>query len=494
MRRGFARRPAQAAAAALIAAASAACKTVGPDYAQPAAEVPPTFSEATTAAAPGDLSHWWTAFDDPLLSQLVETALAQNLDLEQAVSRIREARQREIVAGAKDEPQVAAQAQASRQRISENAIPVLPGAGGPGSVFGLPGSEFNTFRLGLDASWEIDLFGGTRRAVEAAKARTGAAEYTAEDLRVSLAAEVARNYLALRSAQLRQVIAQREFERQGQVLGIAASKADAGFTSRLEVEQQTAQWQLSSAKIPALTAQQKAHIHALGVLTGQAPGTLERELSFPAPLPQAAPPPPGVPSELLRRRPDVRAAERRVAAATADIGVATADLYPRFSLTAQPAMVSNELGDLLDWGSRSYSIGAGLLWPFLNGGTVRANIAIANERQAQALLAYRQEILRALQDVEDALSRYAADEARLVELQAAVKAAREARIIAGYRYRGGVADYTPALLAEQQQIAAEDALAEAELARAQDVVALVRALGGGWSGQVGDVTPKEASQ
>jgi outer membrane protein, multidrug efflux system len=473
-----------AGAAALLAA----CKTVGPDYADPKVEVPPTFSEATTAAAPADLSRWWTAFDDPLLAKLVETALARNLDLEQAVSRIREARQREIIAGAGDDPQVAAQAQANRSRISENAIPLPPGSGPPGSPFGFLGAEFNTFRLGLDASWEIDLFGGTRRAVEAARARTEAAEYTAEDLRVSLAAEVARNYLTLRSAQLRQVIAQREFERQGQVLAIATSKADAGFTSRLEAEQQAAQRRLSSAKIPALVAQQKSHIHALGVLTGQAPGELERELSYPAPLPQAAPPPPGVPSQLLRRRPDVRAAERKVAAATADIGVATADLYPRFSLTAQPAMVSNELGDLLDWGSRSYSIGAGLLWPLLNGGTVRANIAAADERQTQALLAYRQQILRALQDVEDALSRFTADEARLAELQAAVRSAREARIIAGYRYRGGVADYTPVLLAEQQQIAAEDELAQAELARAQDVVALVKALGGGWSGQAGDVS------
>ena len=485
------RRAPVAAGAALLLAA---CKTVGPDYAAPAVDIPPTYAEATTAAAPGDLSRWWTAFDDPLLTQLVETALAQNLDLEQAVSRIREARQREIVAGAADNPQVAARVDASRSRISENAIPLPPGSAPPGSTFGFLGSEFNTFRLGLDASWEIDIFGGTRRAVEAAKARTETATYTAEDLRVSLAAEVARNYLALRSAQLRQVIAQREFERQGQVLAIAASKADAGFTSRLEVQQQTAQRQLSSARIPALTAQQKAHIHALGVLTGQPPGALSRELSFPAPLPEAAAPPPGVPSELLRRRPDVRAAERKVAAATAEIGVATADLYPRFSLTAQPALVSNELGDLLDWGSRSYSIGAGLLWPFLNGGTVRANIAIANERQGQALLAYRQQILRALQDVEDALSRYAADEARLAELQAAVKAAREARVIAGYRYRGGIADYTPVLLAEQQQIAAEDELAQAELARAQDVVALVRALGGGWSGQAGEVKPMETSQ
>lgn len=466
----------------------AACKTVGPDYQAPRVETPPTYAEATTAAAPGDLSRWWSRFNDPLLTRLVETALAQNLDLEQAVSRIREARRLEAVAGARDEPQLSGQGQASRNRISENAIPLPPGSGPPGGVFGLPGSEFNTFRIGLDASWEIDLFGGTRRTVEAAKARTEAAEWTAQDLRVSLAAEVARAYLALRSAQLRQLIAQRDFERQASLQAIATARADTGFTSRLEVEQQTAQRQLSAARIPALQAQQKALVHALGVLTGQAPGALSGGLSHPAPLPQAAPPPPGVPSDLLRRRPDVRAAERRVAAATAEIGVATADLYPRLSLTAQPAMVSTELSSLLDWGSRSYSIGAGLVWPLLNGGRVKAQIGAADERQAQALLAYRQQILRALQDVEDALSRYAGDRARIAELERAAGAAREARIIAGYRYRGGVADYTPVLLAEAQQITAEDELAQAELAAAQDVVALVKALGGGW-----DETPKEAT-
>ena len=193
------------------------------------------------------------------------------------------------------------------------------------------------------------------------------------------------------------------------------------------------------------------------MLTGQAPGRLDApSCPTPRPCPRPRPRRRACPPTLLRRRPDIRAAERRLAAATADIGVATADLYPRFSLTGQPAMVSTELSSLLDWGSRNYSVGAGLVWPLLNGGRVRANIGVADERQAQALLAYRQQVLRALQDVEDALSRYAGDQARLAELEAGAKAAREARILAGYRYRGGVADYTPVLLAEQQQIAAED--------------------------------------
>jgi NodT family efflux transporter outer membrane factor (OMF) lipoprotein len=466
----------------VVAAFVTACKTVGPDYTAPEAPLPPAYAEAGAAGRQPDLSRWWRGFDDPLMTRLIETTLAQNLDLAQAASRIREARRQETVAGAGDAPQVSAQAQASRNRISENAIPIPPGSGTPGGLFGLPGSEFDTFRAGLDASWEIDLFGGTRRAVEAAKARTGAAEWTARDLQVSLAAEVATDYVELRALQRRESVARRDLERQAGLLSIATSRADTGFTSRLDAEQQASLKQVTAAKIPALQARQKALIHALGVLTGEAPGTLLETLSKPAPIPTAAPPPPGLPSELLRRRPDIRAAERRAAAASADIGVATAELYPRFSLTAQPAFVSTELSSLLDWGSRSYSIGAGLIWPLFNGGRIKAQVGAAGERQTQAVLAWRQSVLVALRDVEDALARYAADSARVVELTRAASAAQAAASITGDRYRGAVADYTPVLTAEGQLNASEDALAQAEQARAQAVVALIKALGGGWDG------------
>jgi outer membrane protein, multidrug efflux system len=470
------RRATLAAAAVVLAA----CKTVGPEYAPPAAETPPAYAEPAAQGAAADLSAWWRAFDDPQLTRLVETALAQNLELAQAVSRIEEARFQETVAGARDAPQAAAQVQASRNRISENAIPTPPGSGAPGGLFGLPGSEFNTFRLGLDASWEIDLFGATRRSVEAAKARTEVAAWTARDLRTSLAAEVARDYLTLRALQTREAIARRDLERQAGLLGIAASRADTGFTSRFDAEQQTSAERATAARIPALQAQQRAMIHAIAVLTGQPPGALSAELSAPEPMPHAVPPPPGLPSELLRRRPDIRAAERRAAAASADIGVATAELYPRFSLTAQPAFVSTELSSLLDWGSRNYSLGAGLVWPLFNGGRIKAQVGAAGARQTQAVAAWRQSVLRALQDVEDALARYAGDTARATELERSAAAARAAAAIASDRYRGGVADYTPVFTAEGQLNTAEDELAQAEFARAQDVVALVKALGGGW--------------
>jgi NodT family efflux transporter outer membrane factor (OMF) lipoprotein len=466
--------------AVVIAAFATACKTVGPDYRAPEASTPPAYAEPAAAGRQADLSKWWRGFDDPLMTRLVEAALAQNLDLAQAVSRIAEARRQETVAGARDGPQVSAEAQASRNRISENAIPIPPGSGTPGGLFGLPGSEFDTFRVGLDASWEIDLFGGTRRAVEGARARTEAAEWTARDLQVSLAAEVAHDYVALRGLQRREAVARRDLDRQSGLLSIAASRADTGFTSRFEAEQQASLKQGTAARIPALQARQKALIHALGVLTGQEPGTLLAELSPPAPMPVAAAPPPGLPSELLRRRPDIRGAERKAAAASADIGVATAELYPKFSLTAQPAFVSTELSSLLDWGSRNYSIGAGLVWPLFNGGRIKAQVGAAGEHQAQAVLAWRQSVLVAMRDVEDALARYAADSARAAELKRAASSARAAAAIAADRYRGGVADYTPVFTAEGQLNASEDELAQAEQAMAEDVVALIKALGGGW--------------
>jgi NodT family efflux transporter outer membrane factor (OMF) lipoprotein len=217
------------------------------------------------------------------------------------------------------------------------------------------------------------------------------------------------------------------------------------------------------------------------VLTGETPEALIAELSAAAILP-AAPPeiPVGLPSDLLRRRPDIRSAEREVAASTADIGVAIADLYPRFSLTAAPALVSTALASLLEWGSRSFSIGAAIDWPLLNGGLTRGNIAVANARQEQALIVYRKAVLTALQDVEDALSKTDGDRRQLAQLQAAVGTAARAEDIARTRYRGGLVTFSDVLLAQQRRLKLEDQVTETRGALARDTVALFKALGGGW--------------
>jgi len=465
--------------------------TVGPDYKKPATEVPPSFAAQHDAAAISDpdLALWWREFGDQELDKLVNRALAQNLDVETAAARIREARAREIVAGAAGLPQVDAAASATRQRISEHAIPVLPGAGGgqnggggtgSPSGFGLPGTEFNTFRVGFDASWEIDLFGKTRRSVEAAKGRTVEAIWNRRDVQVSTAAEVASAYLTLRTLQQRIAMAQNEVERQQRSERLVQARVRGGLVTGQDLEQQRSELSTAMAAIPPLQAQVEQQIHALGVLTGEAPETLMPELAPAAALPAAPFVPAGLPSDLLRRRPDIRAAERGLAASTADIGVAVADLYPKFSLTAAPALVSTALATLLTWGSRSYSAGASLDWPIFNGGRTRGNIAVANAIQERAMINYRKTILTGLQDVEDALSNIDKDQRRKSDLQNALGTAQRAEDIARTRYRGGLVTYSDVLQAQASRISLEGQLIETRGAHARDTVALFKALGGGW--------------
>jgi multidrug efflux system outer membrane protein len=469
----------------LLSASLLAGCTVGPNYHPPQIPVPERFAETGTQAASShaELAAWWRAFGDPQLDALVNRALAQNLDVETAAARIREARAREIVAGAAALPQVDAQGSVTRQRISENAIPIPPGSGGGGTggSFGLPGSEFTTFRVGFDASWEIDLFGQTRRRIEAARSRTGEAIWNRRDLQVSTAAEVANAYLTLRTLQQRIANAEAELARQERFEKLVAARARGGLVTGQDLAQQSSERAAAAAAIPPLKAQAEAQIHALGVLTGDTPEALTAELSPAKALPPSPPLiPAGLPSDLLRRRPDIRAAERELAASTADIGVAVADLYPKFSLTAAPTLVSTALASLLTWGSRSFSIGASLDWPIFNGGRGRANITVANARQEQALIAYRKAVLTALRDVEDALSQTDGDRRQLASLEDAYRTAARAEDIARTRYRGGLVIYSDVLLAQAQRLKLEDQVTQTKGALARDTAALFKALGGGW--------------
>ena len=466
----------------LLATALITACTVGPNYQRPQVAVPETFSRAT-AAGPSDaeLASWWSAFGDPELDTLVQRTLAQNLDLEAAAARIREARAQETVAGAAALPQVDAQGSVTHQRISENAIPIPPGAGGQqSSAFGLPGSEFTTWRAGFDASWEIDLFGKTRRSVEAAKARTQAAIWNRRDLQVTAAAEVANAYLTLRTLQARIANAEDDVASEQRSQQLVAARVRGGLVTGQDLAQQSSATAAATATIPALRAQAEAQIHAIALLTGQAPEALDAELAQAKALPSPPAVPAGVPSELLRRRPDIRAAERQLAASTADIGVAVADLYPRFSLTAAPALVSTALASLLEWGSRSFSLGAAVDWPLFAGGRTRGNIAVANARQQQALVAYRKSVLSALQDVEDALSRIQGDRGQLASLKRAVGDAGRAEDIAAARYHGGLVTYSDVLLARGRRLSLEEQMIDAQGAQARDTASLFKALGGGW--------------
>jgi NodT family efflux transporter outer membrane factor (OMF) lipoprotein len=457
--------------------------TVGPNYQRPELSVAAEFAEAAPGALSSDaeLACWWKAFGDPQLDELVDRALAQNLDVETAAARISEARARERVAGAADEPQVAAQASVTRQRISENAIPVPPGTGGQqGGAFGLPGSEFTTWRPGFDASWEIDLFGKTRRSLEAARARTNAATWNRRAVQVSVTSEVATTYFELRTLQARIANADAELARRKRFEQMVAARVRGGLVSGQDLEQQASEVSVAKAALEGLQGQAEVQVHALGVLTGDSPESLIAELSAPKALPAVPAIPPGLPSDLLRRRPDIRSAERELAASTADIGVAVADLYPRFSLTAAPALVSTALGSLLEWGSRSFSIGAALSWPVFNGGRTRGNIAVASARQEQALIAYRETVLRALQDVEDSLSRTDADRKQLAALEDSLGRAGRAEEIARTRYGGGLVTYSDVLVAQARRLSLEAQVIDTKGSLARDSAALFKAMGGGW--------------
>jgi NodT family efflux transporter outer membrane factor (OMF) lipoprotein len=489
--------------AALLALLLGGC-TVGPDYTEPQLAVPTAYLEAQSSGAT-QLDRWWQSFSDAQLTGLVDQALQQNLDVELAVARIREARAQERIAGAGSSPEVAAQASVNRQRISENAIPLPPGAGsGSGvGIFGLPGEEFTTWRAGFDASWEIDLFGRNKREREAAAARTGAAVWNRRDAEVAVAAEVASAYFRLRTLQARIGNAKDELARQQRFEQLVDARTRGGLVTGQDLEQQSSERAAAAAQIPALEAQAKAEIHALGVLTGQTPDALVIQLAAPGNLPchrmpdcpqQSGPVtlpsvPPGLPSDLLRRRPDIRAAERELAAATADIGVAVADLYPRFSLTAAPALVSTALGSFLEWGSRSFSAGAALDWPIFDGGRRKANIEVRNARQEQAMIAYRRTVLGGLEDVETSLSNADGNRKRLADLEQALTTATRAEEIARTRYRGGLVTLTDVLQAQARRLSLEEQVIETKGALARDTVALVKALGGGWS-----EVPTEAGQ
>jgi NodT family efflux transporter outer membrane factor (OMF) lipoprotein len=488
-----------------------------------------------TEADPDLLRRWWTAFHDPTLDSLIDRALRNNRDLKVAVSRVREARaEREIAAGALL-PEIDATAGYNRSRGSKNVVipfSALTGAsgapssaagtgqpkgaaagrtlhaedtgtagtgspagvsstpspsappGGPNSPFGeggLPGVTTNLFQAGFDAVWEIDVFGGTRRTLEAADAQASAAKEGERGVRVTLLAEVASTYLQLRADQAREAIARRNLESERQTWKIADDKFKEGLGDEVQVEQQAAQLLLTEATLPPLMAAERLAQHALAFLLGEDPTALAGELSTPQSPPELPPEVPvGVPSDLLRRRPDIRQAERNLATATADVGVATAQLFPQFSLTGSLGLDSSDLKHLPEWGSRYYSIAPGIRWPLLDWARLHAAIRAANEEQNQAVLAYQTAVAQALKDVEDALVQYESERDRHAALAQAVDAARRARAVAAQIYTQGLADQLATLEAEQAQLQGEDTLAQSDAALRMDLIGLYKALGGGW--------------
>ncbi|MGH7828355.1 MAG: efflux transporter outer membrane subunit [Candidatus Binatia bacterium] len=465
-----------------LALLTAGC-SVGPNYEKPDVPVPAGWNEAQqngVSQQAAELTRWWTAFDDPLLNSLVGRAVQSNLDLRLAEARIREARALRAVTASGAWPAVDVSGSYSRSRASENAFS-SPAQGAGGSFSPVGEGAQDLFRTGFDASWEIDLFGGVRRSVEAADATI---EATVEDRRntlVTLLGDVANNYIDLRGFQQRLEVARANLKAQQETLEINKIRFEAGLASDLDVAQAEGQVNITASQIPLLESSLKQAGHRLDVLVGLQPGALWAEVSKEAPIP-ALPPEVliGLPSELLRRRPDIRRAERQLAAATAQVGAVTADLFPRFFLTGAAGLQSISAGDWLTGGSRFWSIGPTITWPIFDAGRIRANIEVRNAQQEQALTQYEKAILTALEDVENSLVGYSREQARYRSLTEAVAANRRAVAMANELYVNGLVNFLNVLEAQRSLYASENDLAQSEAAMASNLVSLYKALGGGW--------------
>lgn len=455
--------------AALLAVALGGCAAVGPDYSEPQLAVPAGWSAGTGTDAMDAvlLARWWHGFGDPVLDRLVADALAANLDLAQARARLREARARRGVAGAALAPSVDASLSGSRSRSS--------GQSGSGSTREL-------YSAGFDASWELDVFGGVRRSVEAAQADLEASVESLSDTRVSLAAEVALNYIDLRTAEQRLAIAEESIASRGENHQIIRWRQQAGLVSELDLAQATTDLESTRAVLPPLRTAVIEAKNRLAVLLGRNPGELESLVHADRPIPLAAAEiVAAIPADTLRQRPDVRVAERRLAAQTARLGEAEAARYPSLRLSGSLGLEALELDALADRGANTHSLFGGITAPVFNAGRIAANIEIQDALVEQARLAYRAAVLAALEEVENALTAVANTDARRVKLAEAAAAARTTLAIAEYRYASGLADFLSVLDAQRTQLSLDEQLAGStgELARAQ--IRLYKALGGGWS-------------
>jgi outer membrane protein, multidrug efflux system len=456
----------------------AGCK-VGPDYLPPEANNVPSewtglISPIKATSAYADIVHWWTGFNDPNLNSLVSRAVQSNLDVKQAEARIVQARAQRGVVASGFWPTADATGSASRVRT-------------PG--YGAPSTTSNLFQTGLDAAWELDIFGGTRRAIEAAEADIQAAEESRRDALVTLVSEVARNYIELRGFQQQIAIAQENLSAQRHTADVTRQKFRGGLVGALDVANAEAQAATTTSVIPGLETSAQQAIYNLSVLLGLPPAALLKELSPASAIP-ATPPeiPMGIPSELLRRRPDIRKAEADIHSATARIGVATADLFPKFSLTGNLNFRSGELDRLIEWKNRSWALGSSVDWQIFNAGRVSSNIKVQKALQQQSALAYQQTVLTAFQDVENALVAYAKEYERRKALTDAVAANVKAVNYSTQLYSQGQTDFLNVLNAQRSLFVSQDALVGSTRKLSTDLVALYKALGGGWESESPEAT------
>jgi NodT family efflux transporter outer membrane factor (OMF) lipoprotein len=448
------------------------CAPVGPDYTPIKPEAPERWGAemagGLTASQPdpGTLAHWWTIFNDRELSSLEERAVNGNLELQTARSRIQEARALRGISQSRLFPAVDASAAASKIRSSES---------------GGTGNEIEFYAAGFDAGWELDIFGGLRRSVEASQADLEASQVNLDSVLISLMAEVALNYVDVRIYQAQLTTTRANIKTQEESYKLNLSRNQAGIIDELAVQESLRILESSRSLIPAIETRLAAAKNRLAVLLGSQPGEFAQELSeekaIPAlPVTVAI----GIPAETLRRRPDIRSAERVLAAQTARVGVATADLYPKFHLLGSIGLESIDRGDFLDWGSRAWRIGPSASWMIFDGGAIRQNIKAWTARQEQALIQYQATVLKAQEEVENALVAYAKEQRRRDSLDRAATAAQRAELLARDKYQAGLVDFNNVLDAQRSLLILQDALNQSIGAATANLVRLYKSLGGGW--------------
>ena len=458
-------------AVVLVAGAVASGCGVKHAYVTPTPNVPAAWNDS--APRPGEggeelLAAWWSAFGDPQLTSFVTRAVAGNLDVRTALSRVREARASMRAARAPLRPSVDASASARA-------------SGTGGGEAGLSGTS-RQYSLGLDASWELDVFGGIQSGVDAATATADARRADLQDVMVSLVAEVALDYIDVRSTQQRLEIGRSNVSLQEQTLDLTRLRQQAGLGTDLEVQQALANVETTRAQIASLEAQLERTVHALSVLIGQAPRALAAELSAPGPIPAA----PltlavGVPADVIRRRPDVRGAERQLAAQAAQVNVARADLYPTFRLAGSIGLESLSIAKVLLPGASFWSVSPSVNTRLFNRAQLRENLAVQIERQTQAAVTYESRVLGALQDVEDTLTSLAHEDVRRGHLSAAANAAQQAADLSLQLYTAGLRDFRDVLDNQRSLVTLQDSLVTSTATVSTDLVRLYKALGGGWS-------------
>ncbi|MDO9104017.1 MAG: efflux transporter outer membrane subunit [Methylovulum sp.] len=467
---------------AFIAALLLSGCTVGPDYQRPNIAAPKQWHAAPTAASIAQADKWWQTFNDPTLNRLITDAIAANLDLKQALIRIKDARAQRVAIFAAALPSVSAKSTISRRLNNTSASSQ---SGGAGAGFGVGSQLIDIFQNGFDAQWELDFFGGARRAAENADAQLAGEIESSRDVLVTLLGDVASNYIALRANQrLQQVI--RDNQRvQQETHKLTVIRQQSGLANSLDVTQAQAQLAATEAQLPVYQRDAQLASHALSVLLGMEPGALAARLGQDGPLPSADHLIiPGLPSELLQRRPDIRRAERDIAAASAAIGVATAELYPKINLSAFLGLQNTKVTDVTLLG-KSWSSAASITMPVFNWGRLKANI---NSKLAQAdgaVLAYQATVLTAFKEVEDALVSIQQEQARHQALAQAVAANRLAVSLADERYQKGLTGFIDVLQSQQALYQTELTLIDSAAIQSTKLVALYKALGGGWQTEAG---------